>query len=231
MSKTDVKEWQNALKAAGFNPGTVDGDFGPNTLEASINSLGGTHAPTPPPASPHELPEEWLPPSSQMERVIAHWTAGSHSVSKTDKEHYHFIWSGDGDAVRGDKAVTANESTSDNDGYAAHCKNCNSGSIGVSVACMAGATESPFYSGVYPMTKIQWDHMCAGIAQLCAFYGIAIGPKTVLSHGEVEGTLGIDQSGKWDFTRLSWAPELSGAKACGDRLRADVKAALEGAST
>jgi hypothetical protein len=184
-----------------------------------------------PPANgtaPHELPAEWLPPSSRLVRVIAHWTAGSHSVSKTDKEHYHFIWSGDGDAVRGDKATTANESTSDGDGYAAHTKNCNSGSIGVSLACMAGATESPFYSGIYPMTKVQWDHMCMGIAQLCAFYGIPVSRTTVLSHGEVEDTLNIPQSGKWDYTRLSWAPELVGQTECGDRLRADVASYLGG---
>jgi hypothetical protein len=234
MSKTDVKEWQNALKAAGFNPGTVDGDFGPNSLAASLESLADVPAvpgTQPPPSDLHELPAEWLPPSTKMVRVIAHWTAGSHNVSSVDREHYHFIWSGDGDVVRGDNPVDANESTSDNDGYAAHCKNCNSGSIGVSVACMSGATESPFYSGIYPMTKIQWEHMCLGIAQLCAFYDIAVTGDTVLSHAEVEDTLGIDQSGKWDFTRLSWAPELSGAHACGERLRADVKAALQGAST
>jgi len=230
MSKSHVTEWQNALKAAGYNPGAVDGDFGPNSLSASLDSLKATGVPgAPPPSDIHELPSEWLPPSSKMVRIIAHWTAGSHNVSSVDREHYHFIWSGDGDAVRGDNPVDANESTSDNDGYAAHCKNCNSGSIGVSVACMSGATESPFYSGIYPMTAIQWEHMCAGIAQLCMFYGIAVTSSTVLSHAEVEDTLGIDQSGKWDFTRLSWAPELSGAHACGERLRADVKAALEGA--
>jgi lipocalin len=229
MSKSHVTEWQNALKAAGFDPGTIDGDFGPSTLSASETALWGTTGPTPPPPSNlHEIPEDWMPASSKMVRIIAHWTAGSHSVSSVDREHYHFIWSGDGDVVRGDNAVTANESTSDADGYAAHTKNCNSGSIGVSVACMSGATENPFYSGLYPMTAIQWEHMCMGIAQLCEHYGIQVSRTTVLSHGEVQETLGIAQSGKWDYTRLSWAPELVGQRPCGDRLRADVAAHLGG---
>jgi hypothetical protein len=72
------------------------------------------------------------------------------------------------------------------------------------------------------MTKVQWDRMCAGIAQLCDFYNIKVTDETVLSHGEVQGTLGIAQDGKWDYTRLAWAPEVQGAHACGERLRADV---------
>jgi hypothetical protein len=217
-----VTEWQNALKVNGYDPGVVDGDFGPMTLDASILSLSTTASPAPP-SDIHELPTEWLPYSDKMVRVVAHWTAGSHTVSTVDKEHYHFIWSGDGDPVRGDKPVDANESTSDNDGYAAHTKNLNTGSIGVSVACMLNAVESPFNAGSYPMTKVQWDHMCMGIAQLCAFYDIPVTNETVLSHGEVEDTLGVDQSGKWDFTRLAWAPEIQGAHACGERLRSDVE--------
>jgi hypothetical protein len=219
MSKSDVTQWQNSLKTAGFDPGKIDGDFGPATLRASMDSLVTT--PVEPGPAIHELPAEWLPKSTRMERVIAHWTAGSHTVSKTDREHYHFIWSGDGDPVRGDRTVVDNETTSDNV-YAAHTKNCNSGSIGVSVACMAGAVEHPFNAGAYPMTKVQWDHMCMGIAQLCQFYNIPVSDKTVLSHAEVEDTLHIDQNGKWDYTRLAWAPELEGAHACGKRLRGDV---------
>jgi hypothetical protein len=226
MSKTHVTEWQDALITMGYDPGAIDGDFGPKTLEASMVSLGGPRPPEEPSSDIHELPMEWLPPSDKMVRVIAHWTAGSHTVSKTDKEHYHFIWSGDGDAVRGDKAVDANESTSDNDGYAAHTKNLNSGSIGVSLACMAGAVENPFNPGQYPMTKVQWDHMCMGIAQLCGFYGIPVSDETVLSHGEVEDTLGVSQNGKWDFTKLAWNPSVSGAQACGDLMRSAVQSYL-----
>jgi hypothetical protein len=219
MSKSDVTQWQNSLLAAGFDPGTIDGDFGPNTLRASMDSL--VASPVEPTTPIHEIPVEWLPKSNEMKRIIAHWTAGSYNASATDREHYHFIWTGDGHAVRGDHEVTDNESTSDGD-YAAHTKNCNTDSIGVSLACMAGAIENPFNPGVYPMTKVQWDHMCMGIAQLCQFYKIPVTKQTVLSHAEVEKTLGIDQSGKWDYTRLAWQPELEGQTQCGDRLRRDV---------
>ena len=223
MSKTDIKEWQNALHAAGHPPGAVDGDFGPATLKASLASLEDQSSEKPPVSTtPREIPIEWLPASSKMQRIIAHWTAGSHTVSKTDKEHYHFIWNADGDPVRGDRPVTANESTGDNDGYAAHTKNCNTGSIGVSMACMAGAIENPFNAGEYPMTKVQWDHMCMGIAELCEFYNIPVTDSTVLSHGEVEETLDINQDGKWDFTRLAWDLTIQGAHACGERMRSDV---------
>jgi len=218
-----VKEWQHALNKAGFNV-AADGDFGPKTLEASLASL--YNEPAAPDSIPHELPMDWLPASDKMVRVIAHWTAGSYTVSKTDKEHYHFVWSGDGDAVRGDHKVTANESSADGV-YAAHTKNCNTGSIGVSVACMAGAIENPFYAGSYPMTRAQWDGMCRGIAQLCAFYQIDVSPETVLSHAEVEGNLNIDQSGKWDFTRLAWDPAIYGATACGNLLRLHVATLLD----
>jgi N-acetyl-anhydromuramyl-L-alanine amidase AmpD len=222
MSKADIKEWQITLQGAGFPPGAIDGDFGPATLKASMASIKDQLPSATEPDEIHEIPMEWLPKSTKMRRIIAHWTAGSHQASKTDREHYHFIWNGDGKIVKGDRPVTANESTADNDGYAAHTKNCNSGSIGTSVACMAGAKESPFDPGLYPMTKEQWDRMCRGIAQLCTFYNIPVTDETVLSHAEVEGTLKIDQNGKWDFTRLPWALDVKGAHACGERMRDDV---------
>jgi hypothetical protein len=222
MPDPQVKEWQSALRNAGYNV-AVDGDFGPKTLEASLASL---HEDLPPPIDvPYEIPQDWMPPSSKMVRIIAHWTAGSYNVSSTDKEHYHFIWTGDGGATRGDNSVTDNENTGDGD-YAAHTKGCNTGSIGVSVACMAGAVENPFKPGNYPMTRAQWDGMVRGIAQLCDYYHIPVTPTTVLSHAEVEENLNIDQSGKWDFTRLAWDTTIYGAASCGNLLRSHVKALL-----
>jgi len=218
MSEHDVRAWQDTLRQMGYDI-VSDGDFGPASLEASMATLGDAAPPAV--VSPVEIPEGWLPASKKMVRVIAHWTAGSYTVSSTDKEHYHFIWNGDGEPYRGDHSVTDNESTSDND-YAAHTKNCNTGSIGVSLACMAGAVESPFNAGAYPMRKAQWDAMIRGIAQLCAFYRIEVTEETVLSHGEVQATLGIAQDGKWDFTRLAWDPSVQGAKACGDLMREQV---------
>ena len=87
---------------------------------------------------------------------------------------------------------------------------------------MAGATESPFTSGKWPMTKAQWDAMVVLVADLANKYKIPVTPQTILSHAEVQGTLGITQRGKWDFTRLAFAPHVSGALNIGNKLRAEV---------
>jgi N-acetyl-anhydromuramyl-L-alanine amidase AmpD len=171
------------------------------------------------------LPRAWLQPV-RMQRIIAHWSAGGHKASSVDKEHYHIIIEGDGTVVKGDHDISVNVNTADND-YAAHTRGCNSGSIGVSLACMLGAIEAPFNAGSAPMTKAQWDKGMQVIAELAAFYKIPVTDKTILSHAEVQPNLGIQQAGKWDFTRLAFDPTVKGAKACGDKMRSEVKANLE----
>lgn len=109
---------------------------------------------------------------------------------------------------------------------ASHTLNCNTGSIGVSLCCMAGAVESPFKAGKAPMTREQWDKLAHVVADLCRRYDIPVTRKTVLSHAEVQGTLGIKQRGKGDFTRLAFDPVLKGAKACGNALRPAVSVYL-----
>ena len=170
------------------------------------------------------IPTAWLQ-KVPMKRIIAHWTAGSYKVSALDREHYHFIVSGAGEIVKGDHDVSDNVNTGDGD-YAAHTRGCNTGSIGISLACMAGAEENPFDPGAFPMNRTQWDAMIRAIAQLCVFYDIPVMANTVLSHAEVQGTLGVVQRGKWDFTRLAFDNSVKGAKACGDRMRMEVKALI-----
>jgi hypothetical protein len=170
------------------------------------------------------IPASWMP-ACMMKRVIAHWSAGAHKASALDREHYHIIFQGDGTPVRGDHTIDDNVNTADDD-YATHTRACNQGSIGVSLACMAGAIENPFNPGKFAMTRKQWDAMTTGIAELCKRYAIPVTPKTVLSHAEVQGTLGIRQNGKWDFTRLPFDASIKGAKAVGDRMRAEVAAKL-----
>jgi len=170
------------------------------------------------------LNRAWLQPV-RMQRIIAHWSAGAWRASDLDKEHYHFIIEGTGTVVKGDHDIADNVSTADDD-YAAHTRGCNTGSIGVSLACMAGAIESPFHAGKFPMTEVQWARAMDVIAELAAFYGIPVTDKTILSHAEVQPNLGIRQAGKWDFTRLAFAPEIVGAKGCGDKMRRDVRARM-----
>lgn len=163
-----------------------------------------------------------------MKRIICHWSAGKYKASSIDRKHYHFIFESDGKEVAGNNPVSANRRIVRGKPYAAHTRYCNTGSIGLSVACMWNANERDF--GDYPMTETQFEAMCAKAADLCREYDIDVTPRTVLSHAEVEGTLGKAQRGKWDFTRLPFKPSLKGAKKCGDYMRERVEAYMTGAS-
>lgn len=183
--------------------------------------------PVPKPSRIYRLPDDWMP-AAAMKRVIIHWTAGSYIASETDREHYHFLVEGDLDVVRGKHPITANISVSGKspDNYAAHTRNCNTGSIGVSICASAGANESPYNPGRAPLTEIQWQRAAEVVASLCRRYNIAVTDRTVLTHAEVQPNLGITQAGKWDVTRLPWDSSIKGAKACGDDFRARVKSYL-----
>lgn len=159
------------------------------------------------------VPLEWMP-DCKMARIIVHWTAGAYAVSKTDKEHYHIIVAGNYELIRGDNSIQSNVSTSDSDGYAAHTKGCNSGSIGIAAACMAGAVESPFDPGAFPLLREQWIALAEVASDLCKQYHLEVGPKTVLQHGEVQKNLGIVQEGKWDICKLPWAPTIGAREVC-----------------
>ena len=166
------------------------------------------------------VPQDWMP-DCVMARIIFHWTAGAHNASDYDREHYHILVNGDGTIVRGTLSIAANVNTSDGQ-YAAHTKNCNTGSIGVSVAAMAEAVESPFDPGPYPITVEQWSSLAAVLADLCMAYGIPVSRETVLSHAEVQDTLEIAQSGKWD---ISWPPMT--AHEVGDSMRRRVQQLID----
>ena len=157
-----------------------------------------------------------------MKRIILHWSAGSHTASSVDKEHYHFIVNGDGTVVRGDHKVEDNLSTADGV-YAAHTKGANTGAIGVAMAGMLGA-EGPGKLGKFPLTKKQWDACMALVKKLAAQYKIPVTPSTILSHAEVQSTLGIRQNGKVDISfGVPGKPDLRTARACGDYIRSLVK--------
>lgn len=164
---------------------------------------------------------------SSLKRVIAHWSVTRYKADQTSKAHYHFIVEGDGNVVAGDKKPEDNIST--RNGYAAHTLGCNTGSIGIACAAMSGATGVTNF-GDYPITEIQFNSMCRKIAELCIRYGIEPGPRTVLSHAEVQGTLGIKQRGKWDIAVLPFAG-LTTAKACGDLMRRRVSLFMLGKSS
>lgn len=165
-----------------------------------------------------------------MQRIIMHWSAGAHSVSALDRQHYHFIIDSGGAVHDGDHPPEANERPVAGR-YAAHTLNCNTGSIGVALAAMAGAVEAPFSQGRYPITDAQVEALAALCARLCARYGISVTRKTVLSHAEVQPTLGIKQRGKWDIAWLPGMDRPGDPVAVGDALRARIATAMGSAQT
>ena len=177
--------------------------------------------------APGLVPAGWMP-AAKIVRVVVHWTAGTYTPTTFDRAHYHILVDGEGKLVRGIPSIALNALPRAQPGYAAHTRNCNSGSIGISLCAMGGAKEAPFDSGKYPITAMQWGTLVAAVADCCATYKIPVTPATVLSHAEVQGTLGIKQAGKWDISRLPFAPGPVGAGAVGDKLRADVLATLAG---
>lgn len=158
-----------------------------------------------------------------MQRIILHWTAGGNKANSTDVKHYHRLVEADGTIVSGTQDIADNIVTSDGD-YAAHTRNLNTGSIGVSLCGMRGAVESPFNPGPSPITETQWMAACRLIGELAREYSIPITPQTILTHAEVEPTLGVKQSGKWDITRLPFRTDLAGAIPVGNYLRECVAA-------
>jgi hypothetical protein len=162
-----------------------------------------------------------------MKRIIMHWSAGPNVVTDLDRQHYHFIVDGKGNVVAGRYNPEANE-TIKGGAYAAHTLACNTGSIGVAVAAMAGAIERPFSAGGSPITGPQLSAFTSLIADLAHTYGIAVSRRTILSHAEVQPTLGIHQRGKWDITWLPGMTAPADPIVVGDRLRAEVSAKLAG---
>ena len=123
-----------------------------------------------------------------MKRIIIHWTGGTYAPNSSDLLHYHFVVGGSGKVHNGKFTPKDNENC--NDGrYAQHCGGGNTGSIGISMACMFGFKDHKNV-GNYPMTKIQFEACMKKVAQLCSQYKIEIASDTVLTHYE----LGLKQT-------------------------------------
>lgn len=160
-----------------------------------------------------------------LKRIIIHWTAGGGRANALDRQHYHRLVEYDGRIIFGTEELADNIVTSDGD-YAAHTRNLNTGSIGIAMCGMRDAIEMPFSPGPSPLTEVQVDAACALVADLCRAHGIPVTRETVLTHAEVQPTLGVRQLGKWDITRLPYRPDLVGAYPVGDYLRLKIKAFL-----
>lgn len=159
-----------------------------------------------------------------MKRIHWHWTAGAPGINPKESDSYNFVitWP-DGEVV---PCVPVDRQIPPlvNGAYAAHTKGANSWAIGIAVDAMAGARERPFNAGKHPITEKQVDALVKLSHRLGKQYGIPVTPETMLSHAEVQPTLGIKQNQKWD---IMWLPGMAipgDPVAVGNKLRAMVKA-------
>ena len=162
-------------------------------------------------------------PEVRMKRIIMHWTAGADGVNAVEADAYHFIVSRDGTITEGKDKVEDNIPPLVKGQYAAHTWKLNSYSIGVALDAMAGAKERPFSWGKYPITEVQVEAMCKLVAALSIQYGVPITPETVLTHAEVQPTLGVKQKFKWDITVLPGMSKPGDPVKVGQVLRDKIK--------
>lgn len=161
-----------------------------------------------------------------LERIILHWTAGnSRQPSDADLAAYHYLIDAAGDTIHGQHEPEDNISTADQD-YAPHVLNLNTGSIGLALMGMRGAVESPFSKGSDPITVHQVEAMAVVAARLATEWRIPVTRRTILSHAEVQPTLGVKQRAKWDIAWLPGMPKAGDPVEVGDRLRAMIESHL-----
>lgn len=207
----NTRDIQARLAARGFHPGPIDGRKGPKTraAEAAYARVNG-----------QSILRDFH--SSGLHRIIIHWPASGEGASQSDRQHYHAIVTHDLRVVLGDLKPEANVNTVDGR-YVAHTRALNTGSIGVAIDGMIGANERPFNPGPAPFTEPMVNLLAETVADLCLTYDIPLSRWTVLTHAEVEPTLGVWQRQKWDVT---WLPGMDGPGdpiEVGDRLRELVR--------
>ncbi|WP_234463977.1 peptidoglycan recognition protein family protein [Paracoccus caeni] len=200
-----VRAQQARCAALGFWPGPIDGIDGPRTRAAYAAAVAAQKAK----GLPFRHP-------TGITRIHWHWTGGGHEPNATDLKAYHALIDGAG-KVRWPVDPTTSRS---------HTLNANSGAIGLSICAMAGAKERPFVWGKAPITPVQLSALVRETAPLCRVYDIPLSRWSVLSHAEIQPSLGVTQKNKWDITVL---PGMSGPAdpiTVGDRLREMVRCEL-----
>lgn len=212
----NVRDIQARLDAYGIDPGPLDGLMGPQTRRA-MRAFWRKRG--------HRIKADFHP--SGLHRVIIHWPASGEGASASDRQHYHAIITHDLRVVLGDLKPEANASTRDGR-YVAHTRRLNTGSIGVAIDGMVGAQERPFSPGSAPFTAEMVGLLAETVADFCLTYDIPVGRGTVLTHAEVQPTLGVWQRAKWDITWLPGMDSPDDPIRVGNILREKVRRAQPG---
>lgn len=139
-----------------------------------------------------------------MKRIILHHTGGTYNPNPVDKKAYHYIINNNGEIFAGYYKPEDNEDCTDKK-YAAHTLRGNTGSIGIAAAC--NYCFSPVSkSSQFPLTKTQFEAMCALSAKMCIKYNIKI--ENIFTHWGFDKAHNINQ-GKCDIIYLPFKPELN----------------------
>ncbi len=222
MSKSDdqvVRMAQTWMKELGHYKGPIDGDWGPLSDYAWKLSVNNTWPDT---VSPVDAAAR---DAGGLRRIILHWTAGAYSVGDA-VNHYHGIIDRYGFLVPGKLRPEDNIDTTDGI-YTPHALNANTGAIGLAVAAMHNAQGWPAFKwGNYPLLPIQIDGLVREAAKYARTYGIPVTRRTILTHAEVEPTLGIKQNGKWDIRVLPGMTRVQDPIIIGDMLRERISALM-----
>ena len=145
-------------------------------------------------------------------KLTYHWTVGNYEQTFSD---YHFCICYD---KKTDKAYVwtnpkykpeDNDNTSDGK-YAAHCKGCNTGNIGIGVCAMVGFNFKDKKSSA-PLNQKQFELMCKLGAECAYKYRFEINENTVATHSERDKKI-QKPTGKIDIDYLPFLPNLNKAQ-------------------
>lgn len=193
----------------------VDGMNGPNTRKGVAAAMKERRV-----RKPQELVHD-----SGLHRIIWHWTAGTYTDIEGAIDHYNDVFDKDGNHYDG-RARPEHQANYDwrKKIGVSHTLNSNTGNIGMAVAAMAGADGWPTMEwGKYPLTWEGIDAMLKRTAYYSEEFDIPVTPWSILSHAEVEPTLGIKQRNKWDIRILPGMDAVREAREIGDMLRDRMK--------
>jgi hypothetical protein len=120
------------------------------------------------------------------------------------------------------------------EGYAAHTKGFNSGSVGLALCGMRGAVDrrpdegqvGDVDPGPSPITSQQLNVAIALCVQFLTIWGFHPTEDRIFTHYEAEALHGVKQSGKWDITYIPG--KLFSRRACGPWIRRQIGRFMDG---
>ena len=189
-----VRDYQGRVNGIFNQPKLlVDGMSGPNTRAGISQAMAKMGV---------RLKEDLF--DRGVRGVVWHWTAGANGLIELEKKAYNFLHDTKGNTYDGHATIAEQVMYDWRRGIgASHTKSMNTGWIGLSVDAMAGAEQTnPITWGSHPITWDGIDAMLEQTADLHHEYGFPISKWTTLSHAEVQPTLGVKQSFKWDYVVL-----------------------------